>query len=222
VARVRDESGFGMLELLIAMVVLNVALLSLVGVFNASTVAVSRSHTVNGAVAVADAQLEQYRALQNCAIWLDSALMPASGSRYALDLTSYDGDTASNPQIPYWSTGQAANTQSWVTEGTDGVAFDDQTNLASCAYTTGGAQLTPPMGTIDTGTLLTPPVSAVTPEQQVAGPDGTQYTVDTYIVLVKPTSGEWTKQVTVVVRDPNDVTRILARESAVFDPAPGT
>jgi type II secretory pathway pseudopilin PulG len=214
-----------MLELLIAMVILNVALLAIVGAFNASTVAVARSHTLNGAVAVADQQMETYRSLPNCAIWLDQALMPSSGSTYALDTTSFNGTTASSPQIAYWSTATAANAQSWATDGTDGVAFDDQTNLASCAYAGTGAtstRVTLPLAGVSPSSLTTPPSAAVTPEQTIAGPDGAKYTVDTYIVLVKPSYGEWTKQVSVVVRDPKDASKVLAREVSVFDPTAGT
>ena len=60
---------------------------------------------------------------------------------------------------------------------------------------------------------------AVEPIQTILGPDGQKYTVYTYIILVQPSSGEYTKQVTVVVRDPRNTAKILARESAVFDPA---
>ena len=66
--------------------------------------------------------------------------------------------------------------------------------------------------------MVTPPSSAVKPVQVIAGPDGTSYTVDTYIVLVQPTAGEWTKQVTVAVYDPHNSSRVLAREVSTFDP----
>jgi len=56
--RIREESGFGLLELLIAMVVLNVGLFAVVGVFNGATVAMGRASTISAATAVADKQME--------------------------------------------------------------------------------------------------------------------------------------------------------------------
>ncbi len=223
-ARLRDEGGFGLIELVLAVLVLNVALLAIVGVFNAATVAVAKSHATSTASAVADAQMEKYRGLQNCAIWLDQWLLPASGSQYALDAASYDGTAASSPQIAYWNPLQAANAQSWATDGTDGSGAFAQANLRSCAYASSG-KLTLPLTSaqnVDTLGLVTPPPTAVKPVQTVAGPDGTPYTVDTYVVLVQPANGEWTKQVTIVVRDPSNSSVVLARETAEFDPAAGS
>lgn len=207
-----------------AMVILSVALLAIVGAFNASTIAVARARTASGALAVADRQMETYRSLQNCAIWLDQWLMPAAGSQYALDTPSYNGDAASSPQIPYWNAGGSAEPQSWATDATLGSSFGPQTNLASCAYTSGTSTQALPLTStqnVDTLGMVTPPPSAVKPEQTVTGPDGQRYTVDTYIVLVQPSGGEWTKQVTVVVRDPIDSSKVLAREVSVFDPTAG-
>jgi len=141
VARLRDQSGFGMLELLIAMVILNIGVFALVGVFNASTVAIRRAGDMSAATAVADKQMELYRSLQNCAIWLDQWLMPASGSQYALNMRSFNGTSDFAPQIPYWSTVTPAHQQYWVTDGMDNTSSfllngAAQANLASCAYTT--------------------------------------------------------------------------------------
>ncbi|HEV7133356.1 MAG TPA: type II secretion system protein [Gaiellaceae bacterium] len=233
-ARLRNESGFGMLELLIAMVVLNVGLFALVGTFNASTVAIKRAGDRSAATAVADKQMEIYRGLGNCAIWLDQWLMPAVGSQYALDTTSYNGSASSSPKISYWSTGTAADSQYWATDGMDSSNFLSQINLASCAWKAQGAanQLTLPLTAtqgannattgIDSLGLVTPyssaTISAVKPVQTIIGPNGLNYTVYTYIVLVQPTSGEYAKQVTVVVYDPRNSTHVLARETSVFDP----
>jgi type II secretory pathway pseudopilin PulG len=235
--RMRQEAGFGMLELLIALVILNVGLFALVGVFNASTASIGRARSLSAATAVADKQMELYRGMTNCAIWLDQWLMPASGTAYANDTSSYNGSSGFSPQIPYWSTGTAANAQYWVTDGMNSSNFLSQTNLASCAYTSQTVATALPLSStqgssanIGSQNYLTPAVSSTTcgtsatqpcpvkPTQTVTGPDGQTYTVYTYVILVQPTNGEWTKQVTVVVRDPRNSNRILARESAVFDP----
>jgi len=214
-----------MLELLLAMLVLNIGIFALVGAFNAGTVAVSRARYISSATAVADKQMEVYRSLQNCAIWLDRWLMPASNSTYAQDAYDYNGTSAFTPQIPYWNSGGSADTQYWVTDGMDINNAFGQDNLTSCAYisqsTTQTLPLTSSQGSsanIDGLGMVTPPSSAVKPVQVIAGPDGTSYTVDTYIVLVQPTAGEWTKQVTVAVYDPHNSSRILAREVSTFDP----
>jgi type II secretory pathway pseudopilin PulG len=225
VTRAREEGGFGMLELLLAMVVLNIGIFALVGAFNAGTVAVSRARYISSATAVADKQMEVYRSLQNCAIWLDRWLMPASNSAYAQDAYDFNGTSAFSPQIPYWNSGGSADTQYWVTDGMDINNAFAQDNLTSCAYisqtTTQTMPLTSTQGSsanIDGLGMVTPPSSAVKPVQVIAGPDGTSYTVDTYIVLVQPTAGEWTKQVTVAVYDPHNSSRVLAREVSTFDP----
>jgi len=233
VARLRDQSGFGMLELLIAMVILNIGVFALVGVFNASAVAIRRAGDTSTAAAVADKQMELYRSLQNCAIWLDRWLMPAAGTQYALDQRSYNGTAAYTPQIPYWSTVTPSNQQYWVTDGMDNAStfqFNGatQVNLASCAYKTMTTSQTLPLtstngssANIDSLGTITPmstsAVSTVKPVQTITGADGVGYPVYTYIVLIQSTGGEWAKQVTIVVYDPRDTTRKLARETSVFD-----
>ncbi len=223
--RVREEGGFGLLELLLAMLVLNIGIFALVGAFNAGTVAVSRAGYISSATAVADKQMEVYRSLENCAIWLDEWLLPASDSAYAQDAYDYDGTSAFSPQIPYWNSGSSADAQYWVTDGMDINNAFGQDSLASCAYISQSTRQTLPLtstqgssANIDGLGMVTPPSSAVKPVQTIAGPDGTSYTVDTYIVLVQPTAGEWTKQVTVVVYDPQNASRVLAREVSTFDP----
>jgi len=241
-----------MLELLIAMLVLNIGIFALVGVFNAGTVAVSRAGSISSATTVADRQMEVYRSLENCAIWLDQWLMPAAGSAYALDSYDYNDHTRPlnpDPTISYWNPAAAADTQYWATDGLDGNAATplDQANLASCAYTSQTStgkmtlpithQATPALDLtyIDSLGMVTPPTSAeplpssVKPEQKILGPGGTKYTVDTYIVLVRPCTvttqpcpaanlGELAKQVTIVVYDPHNSSRVLAREVSIFDP----
>jgi type II secretory pathway pseudopilin PulG len=230
VGRARSESGFGMLELLIAMAILNIGAFALVGVFNASGVAMRRAGDAASGTVVADKQMELYRSLQNCAIWLDQWIMPAAGSQYALDTKSYNGTAAFTPQIPYWNAAGAANNQYWVTDGMDGGgASFTQGNLASCAYKTMTTGQTLPLtstngstANIDSLGTITPmsnsTSSTVKPVQSIVGPNGVSFTVYTYIVLVKPSGGEWTKQVTITVYDPRVSTKIIARETSVFDP----
>jgi hypothetical protein len=66
--------------------------------------------------------------------------------------------------------------------------------------------------------LAVDPTKAV---QMVTGPDGQSYPVYSYITMVKPqntSSFGYVKLVTIVVRDPTTHTKILARQTSLFDP----
>jgi type II secretory pathway pseudopilin PulG len=77
--QVRDEAGFGLVELLIAMTVMVIGITAIVAGLSSGFVAVNRARDASTAAAVADKQMEAYRALPNCAIYLDSATIPGSG-----------------------------------------------------------------------------------------------------------------------------------------------
>ena len=64
--------------------------------------------------------------------------------------------------------------------------------------------------------------NSCTPEFTTNGPDGRSYRVDTYMYYDKPTGGEQIKTVTVVVRDSNNTSGSLARETSTFDLATGS
>jgi Tfp pilus assembly protein PilV len=72
-ARLRDERGFGLIELLIAMVVLNVGLLALVASFNSGIVTLQRASRITTAAVLADQQMELYRAIAWANIRLETA-----------------------------------------------------------------------------------------------------------------------------------------------------
>lgn len=63
VRRVRSEAGFGLIELLVALVVMNIAVMALVAALTSSHVSLVRASRTSTAAAVANAELEQYRAL---------------------------------------------------------------------------------------------------------------------------------------------------------------
>src|ERR1051326_4537707 len=118
-SRVHGEAGFGLIELLISMVILQIALLAIVGAFGAGSVALGRASKLSTATALADQQMELYRAMPYDAIGLDTANAPTSGS--------YISDTSVCPsgQTPVCSnTGprndNSPNTSTWqcTTAGT--------------------------------------------------------------------------------------------------------
>jgi Tfp pilus assembly protein PilE len=71
IVRLRQEKGFGMIELLMAMTMLNIGILALVASFNSGAVALKRAGKTATAATLADAQMELYRALKYGSIALD-------------------------------------------------------------------------------------------------------------------------------------------------------
>jgi Tfp pilus assembly protein PilE len=84
-ARLRNEKGFGMLELLMAMTMLNIGILALVAAFNSGAFALQRASRTSTAAALADSQMEQFRAITYNAIALDSTSVNATDSTYRSD-----------------------------------------------------------------------------------------------------------------------------------------
>jgi Tfp pilus assembly protein PilV len=90
--RLRDERGFGMVELLAAMTVMLVGLLAVFGMFQAGIVQLRRASTSTTAAALGDAEMERFRALKYAVLGLDALETCASGCSAADSL--YKGDTA--------------------------------------------------------------------------------------------------------------------------------
>jgi Tfp pilus assembly protein PilV len=93
--RLRQEAGFGLIELLMAMVILNVGILTTVAAFNSGIVTLRRSGMVSTASVLADKQIELYRSLTYGSIALDSSSVPAT--------TPYTSD-------PAWAASQVTTT----------------------------------------------------------------------------------------------------------------
>jgi Tfp pilus assembly protein PilE len=84
-SRLRNEKGFGLLELLMAMTMLNIGILALVAAFNSGAVALQRASRTTTAAALADAQMELYRAITYTAIGLDSTSVNGTDTLYRSD-----------------------------------------------------------------------------------------------------------------------------------------
>jgi Tfp pilus assembly protein PilV len=56
--RLRSERGFGLIELLMAMVMLNIGILAIVAAFNSGMFALNRASKISTASALADSQME--------------------------------------------------------------------------------------------------------------------------------------------------------------------
>jgi type II secretory pathway pseudopilin PulG len=236
----------GLIELLIAMVVLNIGLFAVVSVFSSATAAMGRAATISSATAVADKQMEIYRSLTNCAIWLDAdpgdtsagAMgvnatntfpVKGSGSLYEADTSSYTNSFANSGSpnytptpgpVAFFDKSAGANGMGilpWATSATTAAVSPSVPPTCYPTGATSGATLS------DTST---PPWPAIRAVQQLAGPDGVKYWVYTYIIIVQPTygatgDGSFVKQVTVTVRDPVNPAKILARQSSLFNPLMG-
>ncbi|HVC86123.1 MAG TPA: hypothetical protein VNC40_01705 [Gaiellaceae bacterium] len=185
--------GFGLIELLIAMVVLQVALLALVGVFGAGAAAIGRASHVNTAAVLADQQMELYRTMPYDAIGLDTGSAPTSGT--------YVGDTSvcTSGQSPVCSNIAPTN-------NSGGGAWSCTTSTSVPLYFTANG--------------VNPCVAHRTVSGS-GSPDGHTYAVDTYIKWATGASGQRpTKQVSVVVRDKTSATE-LAKEVTTFDCSTG-
>ena len=82
--RLRRQEGFGLVELLIAMTILNIGLLAIVASFNSGALALRRASRVATASVLADQQMELYRAVRYDAIRLAATSIP-TGAPYTTD-----------------------------------------------------------------------------------------------------------------------------------------
>jgi prepilin-type N-terminal cleavage/methylation domain-containing protein len=98
-ARTADPSGFGMVEMLIALTILTVAIASLITVFTASALSLRRAGRKGTALVLADTQMEKYRTKGFTNVRIDTTLIPTSGTY----VTANSTDSTIPP-----STGQAA------------------------------------------------------------------------------------------------------------------
>jgi Tfp pilus assembly protein PilV len=80
IARVRTEEGFGLIELMVSMVMLNVGILAVVAAFNSGTVALRNAGEVSTASVVADKQMELYRALLYSEIAVDATAVATANA----------------------------------------------------------------------------------------------------------------------------------------------
>ena len=108
VGQVRQQDGFGLLELIISMTMLNIGILAVVAAFNSGAIGLRRAAEVSTASVVMDKQMELYRALKYTEIALDATSLVAANSN-----SIYQCDTA-NKINPAGACG-GANQQTQVT-----------------------------------------------------------------------------------------------------------
>lgn len=81
--RLKDEGGFGLVELLVSLTMLNIGILAVVAAFQSGAVALKNAGEVSTGSVLGDKQMELYRALKYSEIALDStAVTTANGDSY--------------------------------------------------------------------------------------------------------------------------------------------
>lgn len=131
-ARARGEQGFALIEMLVAIVVINVGLLAILLALTSGVTTLRRSAETSTASAVADRQLERYRALAFDAIYLDTASLAATDSTYQAD-AAYSASQVSQTCSPI----VAACSPSQTVTGPDGRSYRIDTFIV-WATPTGG------------------------------------------------------------------------------------
>jgi Tfp pilus assembly protein PilV len=245
---IRDERGFGMIELLTAMTVMLVGVMSLFALFQAGMLQIRRASTITTAAALADAEMEKFRAIKYDTIGLDDTQVAATDTTYKTD-TAYRADAA--PVTSIISAIDAAATQITVASASGFpaaapflVQIDSERLLVeSGAGTTTwtvkrGVDATAP-ATHSASAIVTQrqrahlpacgtaPCTTILPSKDVTGADGDTYRVDTYITWQQvanaggAATGRLLKLVTLVVRENEAPYREWTRISSAFDQATG-
>jgi prepilin-type N-terminal cleavage/methylation domain-containing protein len=249
-SRLSSQDGFGMIELLAAITVLVVGLLAVFAMFQTSLVQTRRASTITTAAALADTEMEKYRAIKYESLGLDDSAVAAADSTYkgasayqadssptttlaaAISSTSQTSITVASAAgfptvIPYLVkvdneillVDAGAGTTTWtVTRGQAGTTA--ATHAAAAPVTQKQRTHVVACGT--------QPCTDMVPSKTVAGADGKNYRVDTYVTWKRvgnsatPSSaGRLIKLITVVVRDTASPYRIWARVSSSFDESTG-
>jgi Tfp pilus assembly protein PilV len=201
----RDEGGFGLLELLIAMTVMTVGIMAIVAGFSSGMIALGTASRNSTAGVVADKQMEAYRALPYTKIALKKTLLDTAASPYTTDSAyagtllhdvllasateAYDGSYCNSSPVT------CQPVQSSVT-GADGRAYRvDSYIIWYCA-----------VGSLRTATYNGVSYSTTAP--------GCTDTSTPPVDQARPA-----KQVTIVVRDASTTSKTYVRETSVFDQA---
>jgi type II secretory pathway pseudopilin PulG len=129
----RREGGFGLIELLLALTLLNIGLLAVVAAFSSGIVSLNRAGRITTAAVLADGQMELYRALTYNAIRLEPTSIPSTAP--------YTTDTAySSVQITAACAGPPPECNaSRQATGADGKSYRIDTYIVSVTPTGGRA-----------------------------------------------------------------------------------
>jgi prepilin-type N-terminal cleavage/methylation domain-containing protein len=240
-----NQAGFGMIELLIAMSIMSIGILAVFALFQTGMVTIRRASTVSTAAALADSEMEKFRALKFTVIGLDDSEVATAGAIYQAD-TAYKSETSPSTTLSSAITATASTLTVASATGFPTAPFrikiDSEvmyvTDVSGAVFTvtrsvdgttpaahSGGATVAQKkrvhVVACGAGTCTT-----AHPVKTVTGADGRNYRVDTYVSWQLITNsggvaGRNAKLVTVIVRSSASPTRVYARVSSSFDEATG-
>jgi Tfp pilus assembly protein PilV len=118
IRRARKEQGFAMVEMLIAIVVINVGLLTILLALTSGMTTLRRSAESSTASALADKQLEKYRAVTFSSVFLDTSSLSSTDSTYQSD-SSYSATQVNQTCTPL----TAVCTPTQTVTGPDGHSY---------------------------------------------------------------------------------------------------
>ncbi len=140
--RLRAEEGFGLLELMISLVVLNIGILAILAAFNSGGLALERASRTSTASVLADKHMELYRGVRYKAIGLN--LATATDASYQADPACISPPSCSNigpesPEVCPNTTLPEICIPSRVIDGPDGVSYRIDTYIRNVTPSSGGA-----------------------------------------------------------------------------------
>jgi len=118
IARLQSQRGFALIELLAAIVMINIGILAILLTLNSGQVTLRRSAELSTASVVADKHMERFRALQYSSIYLDTTSLGATDAMYQGD-TAYSATQVSQACSPL----AAPCTPSQTVTGPDGRTY---------------------------------------------------------------------------------------------------
>ena len=234
-----------MIELLIAMSIMSIGILAVFALFQTGMVTIRRASTISTAAALADSEMERFRALRYSVIGLDDSEVAAAGSLYlgdsaykaettpastlssSIDATASEITVASAAGFPtepfrvkidneILYVTDVSGSVFTVTRGVDGTVAASHSGAAVVAQKKRVHIVSCGAGTC----------TAAEPVKTVTGADSRSYRVDTYVTwqLITNASGvagRNTKLITIVVRSASSPATVYARVSSSFDEATG-
>lgn len=145
--RLRSEEGFGLLELVMAMVMLNIGILAIVGAFNSGALALSRASRTSTASTIAETQMELFRGMNYTNIvqitseW-NSAIADSTWTADAVYQSNMVSPTSPKALVPTVSSCPNSNGNScdpsYTLNGPDGRSYRVDTYLYYDQPTGGG------------------------------------------------------------------------------------
>ena len=130
VVRPRSESGFALIELIAAILLINIGILAILLTLNSGIVTLRRSAESSTSAAIADRHMERYRAIRFSSVFLDSASLAAADAAYTGD-PSYSGTQVSQVCSPLVET----CTPSQTVTGPDGRTYRVDTYIVEVTPT---------------------------------------------------------------------------------------